>query len=166
MKDPATKPALRPKKTENKPLDKASVEVLKTQNHLLALALLQPKLRIYLTPLKPHMMVEDRAKELLAFLEAHPDFNGETDKADTLRPLADYVKMLSLLFEELYQGLEVTELHIEATRLQAHLIDQYVKIQKGRIAHELQTANETRTAELLTAVSKFDQLLRTYKGGA
>jgi hypothetical protein len=73
--------------------------------------------------------------------------------------------MLSLLFEELYQDLELTELHIEATRLQAHLVDQYVKIQKGRIVHELQIADETRRGELLSKVVKLDQLLKTYKGG-
>jgi len=166
LKDPvATRPKLKPKKTENQPPDKTTQEMVKTQNHLLALALLQPKLRIYLQPLKPQMMVEERGKELLAFLAAHPDFSGEVSKAVTLRPLAEYVKMLSLLFEELYQDLELTELHIEATRLQAHLVDQYVKIQKGRIAHELQTASDTRISELLTAVSKLDQLLKTYKGG-
>jgi DNA primase len=165
MKDPVLKPKLKTKRTENLPPDKASLEVIKTQNHLLALALLQPKLRLYLEPLKSQMIVEDRAKELLAFLEAHPDFSGEVGKAVTLRPLADYVKMLSLLFEELYQDLELTELHIEATRLQAHLVDQYVKIQKGRIVHELQIADETRRGELLSKVVKLDQLLKTYKGG-
>ena len=166
LKEPvASKPKLKAKKTQNTPPDKASLEIVKTQNHLLALALLQPKLRTYLQPLKPQMMAEERGKELLAFLGAHPDFSGEVSKAATLRPLAEYVKMLSLLFEELYQDLELTELHIEATRLQAHLVDQYVKTQKGRIAHELQTADETRRAALLGTVVKLDQLLKTFKGG-
>lgn len=165
LKETAVKPKLKPKKTQNKPSDKTSLEIIKTQNHFLALALLQPKLRLYLEPIKPQMMAEDNARALLEFLAAHPDFSGEAHKADALRPLADYVKMLSLLFEELYQDLEATDLHIEATRLQAHLIDQYVKTQKGRIAHELQTADESRRAALLGAVVKLDQLLKTYKGG-
>lgn len=165
LKDPAVKVKLKPKRTVNRPLDRVGLEVIKTQNHLLALALLQPKLRVYLQPLKPQMFAEEQARVLHTFLEEHPEFNGDTSTAASLRPIADYVKMLSLLYEELYQGLEITELHIEAARLQVHLVDQYVKTQKGRIAHELQTADESRRAALLGAAVKLDQLLRTFKGG-
>ena len=160
----AVKPQLKQRKVELVPPDKASVDTIKTQNHLLALFLLQPKLRDKLDELKSGMLVEPQAATLLEFLQAHPDFSGAADQATPLRPLADYVKMLSLLFEELYQGLELTELQYEAARLQAHLIDQYVKHQKGRIARELQTADEARTAELLEAVKKLDNLLKQQGG--
>lgn len=158
-------PRLKVKKTEYKPPEKTTLEMIKTENHLLALALLQPKLRLYLTDIKPSMLAEAQAGDLLTFLNDHPDFTGAPDAPASLRPLADYVKMLSLLFEELYQGLEITELQYEAARLQAHLIDQYVKMQKGRISSELQTASEGRTAELLAAVKKFDAILKKHKGG-
>ena len=147
-------------------LDKASVEMIKTENHLLALALLQPKLRSFIgEPIKSQMMAEAQAGQLLDFLHEHPDFGGDPVPA-SLRPLADYVKMLSLLYEELYQDLEFTELQYEATRLQDHLIDRYVRTQKSRIAHELQTADEARTAQLLEAAKRLDSLLKTHKGGA
>jgi DNA primase len=162
LKDPVTKPKLRPKKTENKPVDRVSLEVIKKQNHLLALVLLQPKLRMYLEPLKPQMLAEDNAKELLQFLEANPDFNGEPATAASLRPLADYVKMLSLLFEELYQSREVTELHGEAARLQAFVVERYVKSQKARIAHELQNADQDRITQLQELDIKLNHLLKTY----
>jgi DNA primase len=167
LKDSETvirKPAL--KRVIVTPPDKASVEMIKTENHLLALALMQPKLREFLQPLKAQMFVEQPAVDIFSFLLVHPDFTGDPTQAATLRPLADYAKMLSLLFEELYQDLELTELQYEATRLQVHLVEQYVKKQKGRIAHELQSADEQRTAQLLGAVKKLDTLLRTYKGGA
>ena len=146
-----------------KPLDKASLEMVKTENHLLALALLQPPLRRYLDPFQPQMLAEQPARDLLAFLREHPDFSGEASKAAAWRPLADYGKMLSLLFEELYQGLELTELHYEATRLQAHLVDQYVKSQKARMAREMYTADDTRIAQLQERDKKLNNLLKTYK---
>ncbi len=166
LNQPEATVRLKPKKTENVLPDKVLTDMIKTENHLLAVALLQPKLRGFLAPVKQKMLAEAQASDLLGFLATHPDFTGEPSKAVSLRPLADYVKMLLLLYEELYQDLELDELRYEATRLQAHLIEQYVKSQKQRIAHELQTADETRTAELLGAVKKFDNLLKTYKGGA
>jgi DNA primase len=145
--------------------DKASQEMIKTENHLLALALMQTQLRRYLDPFQAAMLAEQPARDLLAFLREHPDFTGEASKAAAWRPLADYGKMLSLLFEELYQGLELTELHYEATRLQAHLVDQYVKTQKARIAREMQQADDTRIVQLQGLDKKLNNLLKTYKGG-
>jgi DNA primase len=164
LKDTAEKPKLKQRVAPTPAqIDKGSVEMIKTENHLLALALMQPGLRRYIEPFKPHMMAEAPARDLVAFLAEHPDFAGEASKAAAWRPLADYGKMLSLLFEELYQDLELTELQDEAARLQAHLVDQYVKSQKARISRELQTADDARTAELLGAVKRLDNLLRTYK---
>jgi DNA primase len=159
-------PKLKPKKTENKPLDKAAREMIKLENHLLTLALVHRQLRQYLVDIKPQMLVEQHAQQLLEFLQANPDFAGDSTQATSLLPLSDYVKMLSLLFEELYQDLELTDLHYEATQLQVHLVKTYVKTQKQRIARELQTSNEARTADLLATVQKLDNLLRTHKGGA
>lgn len=155
----APAPKLRPKKTENRPLDKIALETIKTENHLLALALLQPKLREFITAIKPQMLVEEQAGQLLTFLQEHPDFDGKTAPAP-LRSLADYVKMLLLLFEELYQDLEFSDLRYEATQLQASLVKIYVRNQKQRIAHELQTSSEARTAELLEAAKRLDNLLK------
>jgi DNA primase len=162
LKHAAEPVRLKPKKTENKPLDKFAVEVIKIGNHLLALALLQPKLREYLQYIKPQMLAEEQAAKLLSFLADHPDFAGDHTQAAPLRPLADYVKMLSLLYEELYQDLEITDLRYEAAQLQVKLVKIYVKTQKQRIAHELQTSGEARTAELLEAVKKLDNLLKPH----
>ncbi|HSX32999.1 MAG TPA: DNA primase [Candidatus Saccharimonadales bacterium] len=165
LEAPQAAPRLKSKRTENRPLDKTQVDMIKTENHLLALALLQPKLREFIAPLKPGMLAEPQAAELLQFLQDNPDFAGEPDKVAALKQLADYVKIVGIIYEELYQSLEHTELHFEAARLQAHLVDQYVKTQKARIAHELQASNDARTAELLAAVKRLDQLLKTHKGG-
>jgi DNA primase len=159
-------PKLKQRKAPTVAPDKNALEQIKTENHLLALVLLQPPLRSYLAVIKPQMLAEDQARDLLAFLMAHPDFSGKAEEATPLRPLADYVKMLSLLFEELYQDLEIQELRLEATRLQVTLIDRYVKMQKQRIVREMQSSDETRTTELLEIAKKLDDLLKAYKGGA
>ena len=139
--------------------------MIRDENHLLALTLLQPKLRRYLGDIKPQMMAEEQAGKLLAFLLENPDFDGSMAQADPLLPLADYVKMLSLLFEELYQDLEFTELQYEAAQKQASLVKIYVENQKQRISHELVSSDEARTTELLEAVKRLDNLLKMHKGG-
>jgi DNA primase len=157
---------LKTKKTENRPPDKVALEMVKTENHLLALALLQLKLRGYLADVKPQMLAEQQARDLLEFINANPDFAGDPAQTTPLLPLADYVKMLLLLYEELYQDLEITELQYEAAQLQVHLVKMYVKTQKQRIANELQNSNDARTKDLLETVKKLDNLLRAHKGGA
>lgn len=163
---PEPAPKLKTRKAPLYPPDKASLERIKTENHLLALALLKPAMRSYLTPVKSQMLVGEPARELLAFLQANPSFAGKPTEVAPLRPFADYVKMLSLLFEELYQDLEPQELQYEAARLQVSLIDRYVKMQKQRIVREMQSADEARTIQLLEVAKKLDDLLKAYKGGA
>jgi DNA primase len=152
-------------------IDKAVQDMIRTENNLLALALLQPKTRFLLKHIKPQMLVEEQARELLAFLEAHPDFAGAGSGAakpaelpEAWRPLSDYGKMLSLVFEQYYQELEISELLPEAARQQFTLIERYVKMQKQRIMREMESADEARGVQLLEAANKLDNLLRTHKG--
>jgi DNA primase len=159
-------PRLKKPKTPLPRLDKALIDLTKTQNNLLILTLLQPKLRTYLDPVVPQMLPDDAAKTLLGFLKTNPDFTGDIKQAGHLSEIADYVKMLSVLYEELYQDLELTELQYEAARLQAHLIERYVYLQKQRLAHAMQTADEAYTKQLLEKAKQLDHLLKTYKGGA
>jgi DNA primase len=145
---------------------KELADLAKTQNRLLSLALMQPRVRIVaVEPLTQDMMLDDSARQLLQFLHDNPGFDGDVAHADTLRPIADYVKILGLHYEELYQGLERAELYDEAARLQAHLIDRYVKMQKQSIAHRLQDADEAETKALLEQARSLDTLLKAYKGG-
>jgi DNA primase len=77
----------------------------------------------------------------------------------TVQSLGDYVKIEALLYEELYQGLELNELHDEAARLQARLVENFVKSQKMKLAQELETADPTATLDLLGQSKKYDALL-------
>lgn len=165
--------------------DKALLDYMRTQNRLLSLALMRMPLRDILAPITPDMLVGDDAKALLTFLHNNPEFQGwpadslrrseipvpnETDNGLTdwpeLKPIADYVKILALHYEELYENVDNDELQYEATRLQAKLIEQYVKTQKQKLLTKMQTATEAETETLLQQATQLDNLLRTYKGGA
>ena len=145
---------------------KTEVEVTKQQDQLLCLLLLRPELRNYLELLTPAMFGAEQSRELLQFLQTHPDFAGAADsKATALRPLETYVKILGVQYEELYQGLELTELRYEAARLQARLIETYIKSQKQNIAAQLRDADEAQSQHLLIQVKELDALRRRVTGG-
>lgn len=156
-KKPATRPQLLPKATR---------DYLKVQNHLLCLALMQPRFRSLLADLPPDIFAANEpAKILAAFLVKNSDFAGGPTPTPELQPVADYVKILGLQFEELYQDIEPQELEYEAIRLQHKLVEQYVKMQKQQLAHQLQDVDETTQLELLKQVKELDHLLKTYKRG-
>ncbi len=159
----AAKPkVVEPKKATNtKAFDSAAAGSIEVQNKILALGLMLPSLRPYLEPLTRDMLALEEAKTLLDFLKTQPDFaygeGGELPK------IGDYDKVLSLLYEALYQDLEVLELRYEAARLQIRLIDSYVKTQKARLARAMQSANETDMERLLEAAKRLDVLLKSTK---
>ena len=167
-KTESSAPAARQRRVKAAPqaLDKSAVENRKTQDQLLSLLLNRPTLREFLALIEPEMLPTDEARQLLEFLKQNPTFRGSPEQAKPLREIADYAKILVLLYEELYQGLELNELHYEAARLQARLIEQFVKTQKIALAHALETADDTATTALLERVKRYDALLNQVKGAA
>ncbi len=191
-------PAIRPQAVE-----KHLAAIRQTGERLLALALMQPKLRVLLEPITEDMFVDDNAKQLLVFLRKYPDFSGMTgveplgrsalgnadvlhssmkgdrhvprpddsgEHTELLRPLADYVKILSLEYEELYQDLELTELRYEAARKQAQLVDQYVKMQKpfldAALIDNLDKSDDNPEKQALRQkIEYLNNLRNTYKRG-
>jgi len=121
------------------------------------------------------MFTNVNAYELYKFLITHTEFYGKPDDLQQLKTYAnnsenghnlpEYVKILALLYEELYQGLELNELHYEAARLQARLVEQFVKTAKQKIISQLDGADDTTTTELLTEAKTYDELLNQVKGG-
>lgn len=158
-------PRKRAVKTTMPPTDKQVLEQQRMQDRFLALMLMQPGLRENLGSLTADMLFRDEACTLLAFLQQHPDFTGQPEKATELKNISDYVKIEALLYEELYQGLELTELHYEVARLQARLVETYVKTQKLSLAGQMQDANEETMASLLHKARELDELLRLTAGG-
>ncbi|MGI0135082.1 MAG: toprim domain-containing protein, partial [Candidatus Micrarchaeaceae archaeon] len=148
------------------PIDKRTAEDVKAEEHFMALLLMQPALRSYAANIQPDMVRQNEGRQLLLFLRERPDFAGKASDAvvDLLRPIADYVKILGLQYEELYQDLDSTELQYEAARLAARHIEKYVKQQKIALAAQLATADEATTETLLTRAAQLDALLRQNKG--
>lgn len=163
QKEAPAPPKLKTTKVTAQALDKSTLEYQKTQNRLLALMLMQPALRTHAAIVTEDMFGEDRAKQLLTFLRENPDFAGGREQAAPLLPLGDYVKILVLHYEELYQDVALHELEYEITHVRNKLIEQYVKLQKQHIASKLQSSDEVETKQLLEQAKSLDHLLRTYK---
>lgn len=157
---------VRRKNVQPAKVDKVDADVVRTQNHLLALAFMIPNTREYLMKLTPEMLPEKSAQTVLSFLQTHPEFEGK-QAAKELTSVADYVKMLAVIFEELYQDLEILELRYEAARLQVRLIEQYVKVAKTRLAEKMRDVptNETETTKLLAKAKALDALLHASNEG-
>ena len=143
-------------------MDKQAVENKKIQDNFLSLVLMRPTLREFLALITPNMLHTTEGKELLGFLKTHPDFDGKDGRA--MQNLADYVKIEALLYEELYQGLELNELHYEAARLQARLVERFIKTQKAELALAMETADDSTTRALLEQAKQYDALLNQVKG--
>lgn len=144
------------------PVEKAILDKKRTEEHLMALALMKPALRSLLYSLEPEMFSDDDARHAFEFLALHPDFNGKDP--DEVRQIADYGKILSLVYETLYQDVEPMELRAEGRRLQVDLIRQYVRMQKQTIVEKLQNATSDEADALLRRAGELDALLRTNKG--
>jgi DNA primase len=140
--------------------DKTDVELIKVQDHFLALMLMQPKLRDYLSVITPAMLPGTAARTVFNFLKSNPDFTGQPLTPPALQQIADYVKILMLQYETIYLNLEILELRYEAARLQVRLVEYYVKTKKHQLAYQLQTADEAITATLLEQARKLDILLK------
>ncbi|MEK7594180.1 MAG: DNA primase [Patescibacteria group bacterium] len=149
-------------KAEPQKTDRATVEHKKLQDNFLGLMLMRRTLREFLDLITEEMLYTEEGQALLVFLKANPDFDGKD--AGAVQNLADYVKIEALLYEELYQGLELNELHYEAARLQARLIENFIKTEKVKLAQALENADDKTTQKLLEQVKKYDALLNKVKG--
>jgi len=153
--------APRLKKNKAAPIaDPAYADRLKHQNQLMALTLMQPAVRYFLKPLTYDMLLDEPSRQLLRFLQDNPQFSGNPNEAEVLRSVVDYVKILSLQYEELYQGLELLELRNEAARLQVRLIEQYVKSKKQPLIEAMRSATEPEAQKLLQQAKELDELLK------
>lgn len=145
------------------PVDKAISDKTRLEQHLMALTLMKPNLRDVLYTLDPEMFIDATARNAFEFLAEHPDFDGT--KPEEVQKIAEYGKILSLVYETLYQDVESLELRSEANRLQTTLIHQYVRMQKQILAEKLQTADTDGAKNLLKQVRDLDALLRNTQQG-
>ena len=155
------KPLVKPK-VDIKLEPKEQVELAKCEDHLLCLMIKHPELRAQLDSIRQSMLTREKARELLGQLKSQPELSDE--QLIRLDTLEDYVKIELLQYEELYQGLELSEIRYEANRMQARLIEHYVKRQKLNIAKQLQSADDQLTESLLNKARQLDELLKNNLG--
>ena len=156
--DKGTTP-LRRQKTKPVELDKDYIEQSKNQDQLLALSLVNADLRKYLEAISSAMLVGDSAPKVLGYLKKNKTFKGDPLRVEALNKDMDYVKMLMLQYEALYQNLDETELDYEAKRLQDRLITKYVKQQKDSLSASMKSASEIDMQKLLSQAKELDDLL-------
>ena len=147
---------------------KEQVDYLKTQDHILTLLLMHPALRPYANLLTEHMFSTGKARHLLNYMMQHPKFIDDFQALtvglpdEQMQILQDYAKILVLQHEELYGDVEPdilnVELDYEVARIQARLIEQYIKYQKQNLTRKLETASEDEVRQILTQVKELDEL--------
>jgi len=142
-------------------LDKAQVEYQRLQDHLLAILLMQPKLRQLATACRADYFSDGPQRRVFKFLQENPDFKGDPKIAEQLQTDGDYVKILVLQFEEIYQDLPPDDLARQADNLKHRLIDRYVKIQKHSLAIAMQDAkDDNELNSLMAKVNKLNALIK------
>lgn len=142
------------------PLDPAAIEYRRLQDHLLAMVLMQPRLRDLISDCDEKYFNDGEPRLLLRFLQETPDFKGDPKLAAPLQQIGDYVKIIVLQFEEVYQDLSLADLREQALGLKHRLIDRYVKIQKHKLARAMTAAaSEEEVKKLVRKADKLNELL-------
>jgi len=151
-------------KVNDKKIDPKLNEYIKAQDKFMALMLIRPTLREFIKGvITEEMLPKIEAQELLKALLKQ--ISDSADKIKVVKNIEDYVKIETLLYEELYQGLELDELHDEALRLQADLVTKFVKTEKEKIANKQRVSvSDSELRILLEKDKKYNQLLNQVKG--
>jgi DNA primase len=156
-------PVVRLKQPKQKfgPIDSGAVENQRLQNHFLGMVLMQPQLRNLLKRCQDVYFSDGASRQLFQFLKQNKDFKGDPKIAEPLQEIGDYVKIITLQFEELYQDLPLADLREQAESLVHRLIDRYVKIQKHALAMMMQeSASEAEMQKLIEKADKLNQLIK------
>lgn len=161
----STQPKTYLKNTSVKPVDSSlEREQIKAQNRFLSLMLMQPGLRIYLKGFDDTVLPQETAKKLLDFIGENTELSYEEIVAKIPKndaQMQEFALIVVLLYEEIYQGLELLDLRQEAAQLQARLIAQYVKSRKTNLANIMRQSGET--PDLLNQAKQLDQMLNSIK---
>jgi len=141
-----------------------STDNTKLQDHLLALLLCSSTLNKITPKIFEEVFNNEGQKKCLHYVkEAKHEIVGIDSIPQGLQSVSDYVKMLIFIYEEVYSGLEDIEQQHEFTRLQARVIEEYVKKQKNTIIVQLKSAEENHVPVLLAKVKELDAMLAKAK---
>ncbi|MDO8591862.1 MAG: DNA primase [bacterium] len=142
-------------------LDKEEIEHRRLQDNFLAMMLMQPKARALQSDMKPEYFNDGPPRVLLDFMQKNPAFKGEPQTAKQLLDIADYVKIISLQFEELYQDLPLEDLREQAAHLKQRVITRYAQNEKAILMAKMQaTDDEKKLHKLMNQVDLLNKLVK------
>lgn len=141
-------------------VDPYALERKKLQDQILAIGLMRPGIRAELSSVKSDSLPEEAARQLLGFLLEHPDFDGKLAGQAGLKNITEYIKIVSLQYEALYQDLDDEQLRRELMRQRNRLTEQYIKTKKAEISQQLHDADEAEINVLLSEVKDLDAELK------
>jgi len=143
-------------------IEKSLIDQRRYEDNFMSIMIFNLSLRFLLKDMTVEIFTGDLAAKVYAILTKNPqiDFDQLLDYDN----IADYVKIESLKYEELYKGLDISDVSLEASHLKTNLIQSYVKQQKLIIAQELIKADDNNTQNLLLQAKKLDELLRLNLG--
>lgn len=122
------------------------------EQHFLSIMLAVPSLRNKLEHI-PKDLYSEQSLQLL----------DESDMLQEVKKSSDYVKMLTLLFEETYQHTDADELSYQVGQLVRRLIDNYTRNKKSEILDQLSEADEQTEKKLLTKVNELEKLKKQFR---
>jgi DNA primase len=163
-----TKAVVKPKKqsiSTPKPDGKEVITLRRAQNRLLMFALMRPALRRYIEYITEDMLPDADARELLNFLQSHPDFDGK-DPAHVaaLRGIQDYVKIIVAVYDdEHYQDTLDIDLERGVSHQQEVIIEQHVKTKSQIIDAMYESSDERQRAELDRERDRLARLIASAK---
>lgn len=166
LPEPATtvrrkaKPQPKPATDADDAAEAKELQVLgQLQNHLLAFCLGYAASRLDLADMPLELFIGDDRKKVWEYLTAHP---GSTDKAEIAKELhaqEDYVKILVLQFEELYQDLDTMSVNETFHTLKRKVVKNYANYELAKISQKIQTVSEPEQRELMLKANQLNHLL-------
>ncbi len=144
-------------------IDKYALDLKKIQDKIMALGLMRPGIRGDLAGIKSEFLPEEQAQTLFDYLKLHPEFDGTLKGVKELKKITEYVKIVSLQYEDLYQDQDDVELKQELKRQMNSLIKQYVKTKNAEISYQLEQAGGEYSSEILQQVNQLNALLKTHQ---
>lgn len=144
-------------------IDRYALDLKKIQDKIMALGLMRPGLREDLATIKSEFLPEEQARTLFDYLLKHPAFDGTLQGVSELKKVTEYVKIVSLQYEDLYQDQDDVELKQELKRQMNSLIKQYVKTKNAEISYQLEQAGGEYSPEILQQVNQLNALLKTHQ---
>lgn len=143
-------------------LDHAIIEANKHIDHLLSLSLHYPAWRTEIQEV-PETLMTANQKKVAAYLQEQPEEKDAKRIIKSLQDIADYVKILLLQYEELYNHLDAVDAREAYDVLRRRIIQRYVEIEKQRLSDQIAVATGQTLAELMAKDKSLNELLRKYK---